>query len=143
MCLFVKKGCKPEITRKDIVCYKSVYDRKTHWSSILGFSPYRFRWNRVETARYRIFDLTTKKWIESPIGHLKVDCSKACDYYINEGFHARTVHDPAVYKERICVIPAGTEYCFGTDGDIVAVQMIVFRTRWNYLRYRIKKLLKR
>lgn len=41
------------------------------------------------------------------------------------------------------IIPEGAEYCLGEDGEIVAVNMIVFRSKRCYYWYRIKKLLKK
>ena len=34
MCLYIKKGCKPEIATKDIVCYKLVEDHVKYWNPI-------------------------------------------------------------------------------------------------------------
>ena len=31
----------------------------------------------------------------------------------------------------------GSEYCLGVYGDIVASKMIVFRTWWNYIKWRL------
>ena len=128
MCLFVPKDGKIEIAKKDIKVYKAVLnlDDETCWRSIFFFTP--FHYNKVETAmdgRY-------------PIEHLYIDC-RGC---INEGFHSVLKIDDVVFGEvkniRICIIPKGSEYCIGRDGDVVSVKLIVFETLFDYVFFKLK-----
>jgi len=133
MCLYVKEGCKPEIATKDILCYKRVDNHITYWKPCIYTEnvEYSYPYNKVLTAEY------CSKGEIHPIQHLKME--KVADYYkINEGFHARYIGKSNFLKT--CIIPKGTEYCLGKDGDIVAVNMIVFRSIEDYRWYRIKKL---
>ena len=132
MCLIVKLGCKPEIARKDIVCWKRVGTKclQGNWMPVIFANSYRtFPLNRVATAL---------KDDKEPISHLEIDelgYAETIDY----GFHANTKFFTPDHK--ICVIPAGAEYCLGTDNEIVVTQIIVFDTYMDYIWYRLKKLI--
>jgi hypothetical protein len=130
MCLIVKEGCKPEIARKDITCWKRVVTKLLYgnWMPVIFAGIYRtFPLNKVATAL---------KDYKEPISHLEIEEAwdlKTIDY----GFHAKTKFVNLNYN--ICVIPAGAEYCLGTDNEIVATQIIVFDTYANYIRYVLNK----
>lgn len=137
MCLYVKEGCKPEIAKKDIVCYKIVDDWGRYWKPIYACgTEYAYSYNKVLTAESFIMGKTY------PIQHLEMKDYKGWENkirkIINEGFHARC--NSKYNWSNICVIPKGTEYCLGDDNEIVAVNMIVFRSVLGYCWYRIKKL---
>lgn len=135
MCLYVKEGCKPEIAHKDIVCYKLVEDHVKYWKPrIYAFNAeYSYPYNNVLTAE----SYSHIKCEAYPIQHLEIE--DWIDYHvINEGFHAK--RKKTYLCANPCIIPKGTEYCLGGDNDIVAVNMIVFRSVLDYYRYRIKKL---
>jgi hypothetical protein len=151
MCLLVPKDGKIEKARKDIKVYKSVIDDGVCWRSPYFFT--RFDYNKVETAMDG----------ESPIEHLYIDCemlehwllsdlkgseflpnlknSKGC---IHEGFHSMLKKDDVVFGEvtdlRTCIIPKGSEYCIGMDGDVVSVKLIVFKTWFDYVVFRLKSI---
>lgn len=64
---------------------------------------------------------------------------------INEGFHSHvnSCESPVnsiVIKMAICIIPKGSEYCFGEYDDIVSNQIIVFKTKEDYDRYITSKV---
>lgn len=128
MCLFVKRGCHPEIASKDIVCWKRVGTKHLHgkWVPVIFTGSYRtFPLNKVATAL---------KDDKEPISHLEIDeVFETIDY----GFHAETKFGTLGYN--ICIIPTGAEYCLGINNEIVATQMIVFDTYTNYIRYALKK----
>lgn len=133
MCLYIKEGCKPEIAKKDIVCYKRVDDHITYWKPRIYTynTKYSYSYNKILTA-----ESCSNGKIHS-IQHLEMEMFM--DYSkINEGFHARYIGKSSLLKT--CIIPKGTEYCLGKDDDIVAVNMIVFRTMLGYYWYKIKKL---
>ena len=134
MCLTVKEGCNPEIAQKDIVCYKIVDDYIKGWKPCIFASGarYSYPYNKV---------LTAESYINGeihPIKHLK-----AYKFYvtgrrkIEEGFHAYCKKTFAYMY--LCIIPKGTEYCLGEENEIVAVNMIVFRSVLDYCWYKIKK----
>lgn len=133
MCLYVKHGCRPEVAQKDIICYKFVKDRGLGWESACGYSKNRFPYNKVTTALRRSLLHNCEVEIDS--------LTVKGVYYkliIEEGFHAKL--PPRGLFENICIIPAGTQICYGDNNEIVAVQMIVFRSILGYYWYRIKKL---
>lgn len=145
MCLIVKLGCKPEIAQKDIVCYKLVDSCGVNgWKSFCNYSKHVFKWNEVETARNRFYSRIYNCWEERTIQSLSVVSYRygVAKDRIDAGFHAqlKKIFPKNGARERICVIPKGTEYCLGQDNDIVAVNMIVFRSMLGYYWYRIKKL---
>lgn len=43
MCLFVKRGCKPEIAKQDIVCHKLVAYSPGGWSSFCHYSQHKYK----------------------------------------------------------------------------------------------------
>lgn len=130
MCLFIKEGCHIEIAEKDIVTFKCVLKRKNYWEP-----PYRgselYEYNKVLTARKYPYRPT------NTIKHLQV----IKDFEIHEGFHSRV--EKTSYYNKICIIPAGSEICYGNDYDIVSLHIIVFKNRLSYLKYRLFKLFKR
>lgn len=130
MCLFVKKGCKPEIASKDITC----------WKRVRTSLPYGNWMPAVFTGSNRTFPLnkvaTALKDDKEPISHLEID--EAWDLEtIDYGFHANTKFSTPGYN--ICIIPTGAEYCLGIDNEIVATRMIIFGTYANYIMYVLKK----
>ena len=131
MCLFIKDGCHIEIAEKDIVTFKDVIDRKDH-----GWEPsYRgtelYEYNKVLTARKYPYTPT------DTIEHLQI----ADDFKIHEGFHSMVNNISSCNK--ICIIPKGSEICYGKNYDIVSLHIIVFKNRLSYLKYRLAKKFKR
>ena len=131
MCLFIKAGCHIEIAKKDIVTFKDVLERRGNcWEpSYKGYELYEY--NKVLTARK--YPRTPKDTIE----HLQVEIDSA----IHEGFHSRI--KKTLCCNKICIIPKGSEICYGNNNDIVSLQIIVFKNKLSYLKYRLAKLFKR
>ena len=131
MCLYIKDGCNIEIAKKDIVTFKDVISWKKQ-----GWEPtYRgcelYKYNKVLTAR---------KYPYTPIDtieHLKA----ISDVIIEEGFHLKVKKTHSCNK--ICIIPKGSEICYGINNNIVSLHIIVFKNRLSYLKYRLAKLFKR
>lgn len=136
MCLFVKDGCNIEIAQKDIITFKKVVKQKNNcWKPpFVGFELYKY--NKVLTARECYY--TSVGTIE----HLQVinGCFTGAKV-INEGFHSWV--RKTSFCNKICVIPKGTEICYGDNNDIVSLHIIVFENKLSYLKYRIVKLFKR
>jgi len=134
MCLTVLPGCKPEIAKEDILCYKAVVDHVKYWSpAIHPFKAgYSYPYNKVLTAESHVIGKI------HPIQHLEMKGGGCLNFYIEEGFHAN--RNKTYLRTNPCIIPKGTEYCLGEDDEIVAVNMIVFRSMLDYYWYRIKKL---
>ena len=131
MCLFIKDGCHIEIAKKDIVTFKNVIERDNCWEpSYMGGESYRY--NEVLTARRSPYKP------KDTIKHLKVVSSFA----IIEGFHSRVKKTP-YYCNKICIIPKGSELCYGDMNDVVSLRIIVFKNRLYYLKYKLSKLLKK
>lgn len=131
MCLFIKNGCHIEIAKKDIVTFKNVLKRKNNcWEPHCRGSEL-YKYNKVLTARK--FPYASKNTIE----HLKA----INDVRIEEGFHSRVKRTSSCNK--ICIIPKGSEICYGDSNDIVSLHIIVFKNIFSYLKYRLAKLVKR
>lgn len=132
MCLIIKAGCHIEIAKKDIVTFKYVIKRKNnHWEPLCKGSEL-YEYNKVLTARRFPFGPT------DTIEHLQVINGRR--ETINEGFHSK-VKDLSCNK--ICIIPKGSEICYGDDNDVVSLYIIVFKNMLSYLMYRMAKLFKR
>lgn len=130
MCLFIKAGCHIEIAKRDIVTFKEVLEHKNCWEPhYRGTELYEY--NKVLTARK--YPYTSTDTIE----HLQV----VNNFEINEGFHSMVKN--FYYCNKICIIPKGSEICYGRDYDIVSSHIIVFKNRLSYLKYRLSKLFKR
>lgn len=138
MCLYVREGCKPETADKPIRVWKWVAKDGDGWRPVHAGSRGRHQFGVVLKAKRRQFDFWV--WLERyvPIDRLWVVRDDGKDA-INEGFHAATSL-AGVIKARllICgtprlrlvpaVIPVGAEYCYGTDYDVVATRMVVFKS---------------
>ena len=137
MCLLVKEGCKIEIAEKDITTYKCVYDGENYWCGIFYSHP-RFLYNEVQKAKHLKLGVIE---LSIDLEHLQIEnCG-----IINEGFHSRvnpcgSPVNSIVIKMAICIIPKGSEYCFGEYDDIVSNQIIVFKTEEDYDRYIASKV---
>ena len=135
MCLTIKEGETIRRAEKDILCYKSVWTNGSEntWTGIyFGFKEYEFDKEVTADERYMrnsLIKTDSLTHLESIGGH------------IYEGFHASC--RPFSSSNRYCIIPEGTEMCYGNNGDVVAVSMIVFRNENSYKKYKIKKLWKR
>lgn len=130
MCLIVKEGCKIEIAKEDITTYKHVRDFKEYWRGL--FYPTQiFLFNQVQQAK-RIIGLLNVINVD----HLELN-NDGHDYNtISNGFHSYLNRKYSDSKEFICIIPKESEYCLGKYGEIVSNKIIVFRTEYDYFKYR-------
>lgn len=129
MCLTVIWGSKIEIAQKDIKVYKFVKKHWNHWNPRYRQEHIRFKYCKLITA----LDKDLK-----PIEKLTI-----CHYpqkEIFEGFHSRVTNRDCI-ANTVCIIPKGSEFCYGDDDDIVSTQLIVFKNRFQYLMYKLKKIL--
>lgn len=133
MCLTVKSGCKIEIAEKDITTYKYVNSYENYWCGIFYSYP-RFLYNEIQKAKYLSLEL--KSW-SYDLKHLQIEGTT-----INEGFHScvNFCTFDIDSKQNICIIPKGSEYCFGKNNDIVSNQIIVFKTKEDYDKYISSKI---
>lgn len=144
MCLIVKQDYKPEIATKDIHCYKyvSVSSDGAGWKGIFGYSDHIYPWNIQVNAEkgFLQLQLGEPEYAYVPINHLEVIHSEIEHRdRIAYGFHANITK---LYgRHHDCIIPAGTEFCYGDSEDIVSVNMIVFHKKRDYWKYILKKKL--
>ena len=132
MCLLIKYGCHIEIAKEDIVTFKEVLERNknNYWEpSYRGTELYEY--NKVLTARRYPYTPT------DTIEHLQVVDNAT----IKEGFHSMVKNVCSCNK--ICIIPKGSEICYGWNYNIVSSHIIVFKNKLSYLKYRLAKLFKR
>lgn len=130
MCLRIKDDEFIHLAKKDVVCYKQVTKTQDgKWKGFyVGIRSYDF--DKVVTAEKR-----TKNYEYEEIKGLKREDM----YFIDYGFHALVKKRfPSLRGFNYCIIPAGTEMCYGQCGDVVAVNMIVFKNVFHYIKYRIK-----
>lgn len=123
MCLTVLPGCKIEIAQEDITCWKNVcmFGHDEWMAPVRGtFHNY----DEVLTACDRL----SMKSFRDTYGVLY--------YIIEEGFHAYVNSNAAecrnIFRIRTlvkCTIPAGAEYCLGTNTEMVANKMIVHKPK--------------
>ena len=145
MCLIVKKGCKIEIAEKDITTYKHVYDDGNYWNGIFYSYP-RFLYNEIQKAKYsdQLWLLLDDNDIDTytELKHLQREKHNDGTIVINEGFqsYVKESNHFLYSKIAICIIPKGSEYCFGEYSDIVSNQIIVFKTKEDYDRYIASKI---
>lgn len=135
MCLIVPEDGKIEKAKKNIKVYKGVldFDDETGWRSPCFFT--HFDYNKVETARDG----------KTPIEHLSIKSKSVelnCKGRINEGFHSMLKKEDVDLGEIVCecIIPKGSEYCIGRDGDVVSVKLIVFETWFDYVVFKLKSI---
>jgi len=147
MCLYIKEGCKPEIAKEDIVCWKIVCkdnEYKNRWRGPFFGSIDKQRYNRILNAKginvLRRGDITYLEPInglgEQRINegfHAIVDTTSEVRTRIQEKFTALRHADD--YPFRKAIIPKGAEYCLGSSFDIVATHIIVFRNELSYNMY--------
>jgi hypothetical protein len=150
MCLTIQKvnGKTIQIAEQDIVCYKYVFAGKKKWMPAYSPLPREYGYNKILTAEKYIMIQSTMGVIPShrysKIKSLTLNEGPG-EMVIHEGFHAYLRDDYVPYtgdfykRAKICVIPKGTEICYGINDDIVAVNMIVFRNMFQYLKYKLKK----
>ena len=135
MCLIVKEDCKIEIAEKDITTYKCIDEYENYWTGVLYRSP-SFAYNKLQKAKHLCLDAY------ADIDHLQIErCGN--EITIDEGFHSLINKDDyffAAFKKAICIIPKGSEYCFGEDNEVVSDQIIVFKTKEDYDRYIASKI---
>lgn len=156
MCLYVKEGCKPEIAKEDIVCWKIVCkynDYKNRWCGPFYGGIYKQRYNRILNAK----GINVLR--RGNITHLEPIGDASGEQRINEGFHAivdttsevrvriqekfTTLQPAADYPFRKAIIPKGAEYCLGNSFDIVGTHIIVFRDELSYKMYcRFRELIR-
>lgn len=131
MCLRVKDNAYIKIAKEDIPCYKFVKHGflNLFWHSPLYEKTVKRKYNKILKA----------------VDHLKYDCESSSfsrtsisEFIISQGFHAFLTEraaknnyylgSPSYFCDlRMAIIPKGSEYCFGENGDIVSNQIIVTR----------------
>lgn len=140
MCLRIKDDEFIHLAKKDIVCYKQV--TKTQDGKWKGFYVGRrsYDFDKVVTAEKRTINYEYEE-----IKGLKVEkyeiSGREDMYFIDYGFHAFVKKKHRIlgrFGLKYCIIPAGTEMCYGQCGDVVAVNMIVFKNVFHFIKYRIK-----
>jgi hypothetical protein len=138
MCLYSLPDKEVKIARRPIKCYKAIVEEGNSWVPIIRRGN-KFKYNKILQAlgkdRTILQNLTIECRDEPWSGkYIKVE----------EGFHAFTREDFAIETSerlggvtKIAVIPRGSEYLEGINGDIVASKMIVFSSPLRYLLWRL------
>ena len=135
MCLITKKK-KVSTAKRDIIVFKSVIGKNNGDNTWKGpfFSEVSFPLNEVVTAR---------DYFHKEIDHLVLDYDKNEKHsYIYRGFHSRRFLW-CLRSDNICIIPKGSEYCRGLNGEVVSKEIIVFSNYIKYFQYKWKKLLEK
>jgi len=132
MCLITKKK-KVSIAKRDKTVIKWINffdDNPNVWSGPI-YNNEVFPFNEIVIAK----DSHGKE-----IDHLQI-----CMGCIDEGIHSYRIYSLNYLDDDtcICVIPRGSEYCYGRGGEIVSLKIIVFSNYKEYFKYRWKKLLEK
>jgi len=145
MCLRVLPGCKPQIAKRGITCWKYVVEEGlSRWSG-----PYyggKFEYGKRVVAE--------AAWEMKTVGRLCVEPYRTTRgkkiKCVEEGFHSfrnpvaawsfNVGGDYLLYKKlKWCVIPKGAEYCKGRECQMVSTDIVVFRSFGDYLSYIFKR----
>ena len=131
MCLYVPRDENIRIANEDMTVYKYIQKCSHDWIPIY-FPRQYFPYNTILTARN----------IEgNSIEHLHILVYQGFNTVreINEGFHSFIPKTSFIKPNpnAICIIPKGSEYCLGQNSDIVSTNLIVFKTKLDYLRYKL------
>lgn len=138
MCLIVSiehhPDLKPKTAKTDLRVYKILTQVSGCW-----FTPYqsvRLKFNLQNKIRY-------KSTIDAPLSH-----SSGLSYCarISRGIHSFYSYVFAINEKRWCgpgtvfyaVIPKGSKYYIGVEGDIVSSQLIIFRNKETFEKYSSK-----
>ena len=130
MCLTVKWGSKIEIAQKDIKVYKLINKQSDYWNPVCQQEYIKFEYCKLIKA----LDNKLK-----PIKKLNI----RTEFYnkaVFEGFHSKVTNCDCI-TNTICIIPKGSQICYGEDDGIVSTQLIVFKNSFQYLMYKLKKIL--
>ena len=124
MCLITKN--KVRVTQRDVTIFRDVRVlTKNTWCGWI-YDYVDFPFNEIVTAR--TFDgKEITNLIQIP----------TCDsgwYSIQEGFHSYRFS-----PSHICIIPKGSEICYGIGGEVVSTKIIVFSNYKEYFKYKWKK----
>ena len=137
MCLLTFE--KPHTEDHDVISYKYVTEvGKNGWAG--PFTPIKsiYPFGVLITAEKNI-DGTLRR-ISNLEPCCPYDTKHDCPESIHEGFHSSIFCQRFDWK--ICVIPAGTELCHGTYGDIASVKIVVFKNKLQFFfKYKLKKML--
>lgn len=135
MCLSIKYGCHIEIAKEDIITFKRVLKRRGNYWEPTCMGEELYEYNKVLTARKYPYHLT------NTIEHLQVINNPTTYDMIHEGFHSKV--NKTFDCNKICIIPKGSEICYGNNNDIVSLHIIVFKNKLSYLKYKLVTLFKR
>ena len=130
MCLVIKDGSKITIAKNDIKVYKLVKKHWNYWNPMYQQEDLKFKYGKLIIALDK--DLKPIKKLNIRFG---INCSM-----IFEGFHSRVLKNSHI-TNTICIIPKGSQICYGDYNDIVSTQLIVFKNSFQYLMYKLKKIL--
>ena len=138
MCLLTKH--KIRLAKRDITVTRTVIKLTENTWCGYFYSYTDFLFNEIVTAR-TIDGKEITNLIQTPT------CCDSSWYTIEEGFHSKRILDPLDYNcipiEYICIIPKGSEYCYGINSEVVSTKIIVFSSYKEYFKYKWKKLLEK
>lgn len=157
MCLITKDSIR--IAERDIKCLKYIrVEGNNFWRPYFRYMEGPFKFNELVIPKEQVLiNKEVPTITKNPIEHLKL--REALDstiiavkvYKVVYGFHAYVFNESKFsdwdltlkHSLKLCIIPKGSEYCIDLDNsEIVANKIIVFNSRWKYVKYRIKKLLR-
>lgn len=123
MCLYTRQK-RAKIAKKDIPCYKLFKIKNTHILSI--YQEYRYYINRLEfIPKFGIFQRNGDKIINDGLhAFLSIDTTKRYRVAGGPGRGARVLY-PYEWIIYNAIIPKGSKYYIGVDGDIVSNQIMI------------------
>lgn len=142
MCLYLKEGESVRIASRNILVKKWIKPIKdsNSWVPVLRKENGKLEFNKVLRAKY----LDSEKKL-TDIKRLRVDIDSVCTPHIEAGFHSyRLSATPlSFYREAgtkyYSIIPKGSEYAIGKNGNIVSTKIIVFSNLLKYLKWKMRR----
>ncbi len=148
---------EPKVAHRHIKCYKVIIQNNDGitWSSPI-VRGMKFKDNNkfsevILAQRYSGDTIDHLVLEESNWDYARLQGWKIVDY----GFHAYTKYrknldpwkivltdgknDKDINNLRcaLAIIPKGAEYCVGVNNEIVATRIVVFKSWWNYIKWRL------
>jgi hypothetical protein len=125
MCLYVNEESKIKKADRDITCYKRLYlSNEGHWAP--PFQGYKHRYHFGKVFRVWRFGVQLK---DSYTTHKRRFSLPPNTKAIHEGLHSyRTPTDAVVHQKGRqfiieCIIPKGTRYIEGINGELVSLKL--------------------
>lgn len=130
MCLVVEKGIRKKIAKTDILVYKCLDKKNGNYYT--PFQNVNIFFDNGECVMEKIPNIVPKR----------VDGHREIGKGLHSFYKKRPANTLITYfpqtKIYYAIIPKGSEYYIGTNGEIVSNNLMVFETKEDYQKYKKK-----